>query len=142
MNESPARIPRLLLIEDNPGDIELLRFALQEAGITCDIAVLSEGAAAAEHIRRHSGSNGLPTPDLVILDLKLPQVSGRELLSIIRSTDAFSEVPVVVWSSSNAPGDRAHLEEMRIDRYLVKPFDLQAFLNLGHEIKEILTQRA
>lgn len=126
----------LLIIEDNPGDVTLLGLALQRAGVQCDVSVIEDGGAALEFFRQEKPH----VPDLVILDLNLPKADGREVLSAMRSTRMFSNVPVVIWTSSNAPHERAQLNALGFTRYLVKPPDLNEFLKLGEVIRDVLEE--
>jgi CheY-like chemotaxis protein len=127
----------LLIIEDNPGDVTLLNLALQRSEVDCEVSVIDDGGAALEFVRQ----NGSPVPDLVILDLNLPKADGREVLSAMRSIEAFANVPVVIWTSSNAPHERAQLNALRITRYVVKPPELNEFLKLGDIVKGMLADR-
>ena len=131
---SSIRKPRILIIEDNPGDVLLFQVALNDAGVDCELSEISDGRAALDFVRK-----GPPAlPDLVILDLNLPKASGKEVLAEIRATPAFRPVPVVVWTSSNARVDRDQMEELGVTRYLVKPPELKQLGPLGATIKEIL----
>jgi len=127
----------LLIIEDNPGDVTLLNLALQRSEVDCEVSVIDDGGAALEFVRQ----NGSPVPDLVILDLNIPKADGREVLSAMRSIEAFANVPVVIWTSSNAPHERAQLNALRITRYVVKPPELNEFLKLGDIVKGMLADR-
>ena len=127
----------MLIIEDNPGDVTLLNLALQRSEVDCEVSVIDDGGAALEFVRQ----NGSPVPDLVILDLNIPKADGREVLSAMRSIEAFANVPVVIWTSSNAPHERAQLNALRITRYVVKPPELNEFLKLGDIVKGMLADR-
>jgi CheY-like chemotaxis protein len=135
------RTARLILIEDNPGDVGLFRWALHQAGVECELTVIQDGGAALELIRRENRASEPNVPDLVILDLNLPKASGKEILAAMRSAPAFANVPVVIWTSSNALTDREQLEALRITRYLVKPSELREFKTLGVSISEMLRSR-
>ncbi len=137
MEPVPGRKARLLIIEDNPGDVTLLSLALERAGVDCEVSVIEDGGAAIELLRQKEP----PIPDLVILDLNLPKADGREVLSAMRSVEAFADVPVVIWTSSNAPHEREQLNALRVTRYLVKPPDLNEFLKLGDVIGDVLANR-
>jgi CheY-like chemotaxis protein len=127
----------LLIIEDNPGDVTLLNLALQRSEVDCEVSVIDDGGAALEFVRQKEPL----VPDLVILDLNLPKADGREVLSAMRSIEAFANVPVVIWTSSNAPHERAQLNALRITRYVVKPPELNEFLKLGDIVKGMLADR-
>ncbi len=127
----------MLIIEDNPGDVTLLNLALQRSEVDCEVSVIDDGGAALEFVRQKEPL----VPDLVILDLNLPKADGREVLSAMRSIEAFANVPVVIWTSSNAPHERAQLNALRITRYVVKPPELNEFLKLGDIVKGMLADR-
>jgi CheY-like chemotaxis protein len=136
MTKNPGRKTCLLIIEDNPGDVTLLGLALQQAEVRCDVSVIEDGGAALEFLKQEKPR----IPDLVVLDLNLPKADGREVLYAMRSTEAFANVPVVIWTSSNAPHERAQLNALGVTRYLVKPPDLNEFLKLGGVIKDVLEE--
>ena len=135
---SRTRKPRILIIEDNPGDVLLFQVALTDAGLDCELSEISDGRIALDFVRKAHAT----LPDLVILDLNLPKASGKEILAEIRATPAFQPVPVVVWTSSNARIDRDQLEQLGVTRYLVKPPELQQLGPLGATIREILESRS
>ena len=127
----------MLVIEDNPGDVTLLNLALRQAEVDCEVSVIDDGGAALEFVRQKEP----PVPDLVILDLNLPKADGREVLSAMRSIEAFADVPVLIWTSSSAPHEREQLNPLRIARYVVKPPELNEFLKLGDIVKDVLADR-
>jgi two-component system, chemotaxis family, response regulator Rcp1 len=140
MNHESGTKVRLLMIEDNPGDVELFRYALSHAKLDCDLIVIADGGMALDLFRKESSLAHPDVPDLVILDLNLPKASGREILAEMRAARVFANVPVVVWTSSNSPRDRSQLEALRVDRYVVKPADLGEFFQLGAFIKQLLEE--
>ena len=127
---------RVLVVEDNPNDVTLLRMALEEAHVDCDLIVVDDGGEALAMMQRQVDSSQLP--DLAILDLNLPKRDGMEVLEGMRSNPAFSRVPVAILSSSSAPRDRARLQTFGVKRYLVKPPDYDEFLKLGEAVKSML----
>jgi len=129
-------MPGILLAEDNPADVYLIREALKEHGVDCAIETASDGREVLTLIDS-AGPNW--HPDLIILDLNLPRHDGIELLRKLRSTEELSRVPVVVLTSSDSPRDRATATELGATRYLSKPSNLENFLELGAVFKELLT---
>ena len=97
---------RILVIEDNPGDVELIRMALEFAGVDCDLQVIDEGEGAMAYVQQPRNHAGERVPDLVLLDLNLPKHSGLEILEAIRGNQAYAAVPVTVLSSSSSRRDR------------------------------------
>ena len=132
---------RIVLVEDNPGDVHLIRLALRQAGVVCDLRVLKDGAEGMALARRQS-PHADRVPDLVVLDLNLPKHDGLEVLAALRADPVFRSVPVVVFSSSTSPGERARVEELGAVRFLAKPPDLDAFLAVGPVLKHLLQKRA
>lgn len=112
--------PRILLIEDNPSDIELIRTAFEEAGMQPDLIVFRDGDEAISGIRRLAIS-GEKLPQLMFLDLNLPRASGHEVLAVIRQLPIFATLPVLVLSTSNHPVDRSRCLAAGASDYLVKP---------------------
>ena len=132
MNEPPNK--RIVVIEDNPPDVLLLEVALQEAGVEFDLVSLGDGEQARTYI--HNGAPKEP-PDLFLVDLNLPILSGIEVLELIRREPSISNVPIIVWSSIR---DNKDLEPFGIKQFFTKPSSLEAFVQIGHVIREILHQ--
>ncbi len=129
---------KILVVEDNPSDVELLRLAFKQAGLDCELTVIGDGGDALDFVRRHSPAD--QPPDLAILDLNLPRRDGVEVLGGLRANPALSEVPVAVLSSASLPRERARVEALRIRRYIQKPSELDEFLKIGGQVKELLRQ--
>jgi chemotaxis family two-component system response regulator Rcp1 len=125
----------LLVIEDNPSDVDLLRRALASAAVDCQLTVIDDGAEALALFRPGAATE---VPDLAIIDLNLPKHSGLEVIEKMRANPKFAEVPVVIMSSSSAPRDRSSLEKFRIRKYIVKPADLEEVMRIGWQIRELL----
>ena len=135
-NPGTGRRAHLLVIEDNPSDVDLLRRALALAELDCDLTVVDDGAEALALFRQGSE---ITVPDLAIVDLNLPKHSGLEVIAQMRANPAFADVPLVIMTSSSAPRDRSSLEKFRIRRYIVKPADLEEFMRIGWQIRELLS---
>ncbi len=111
MNREPEPMnTRLLLVEDNPADVELLRYVLDQAGVRCDWTVLVDGEEALALVQQRGRYLNAPVPDLAIVDLNLPRYDGMEILAAMSANRAFAEMPVLVMSSSSSPRDRAKIE--------------------------------
>ena len=138
MVEAPAQI---VLVEDNPGDVHLIRLALRQAGVACEVRVLKDGEEGMALAHRQ-GAHADRVPDLIVLDLNLPKHDGLEVLAALRADPVLAEVPVVVFSSSTSPRERARAEELGAAQFLAKPPDLDAFLTVGSVLKGVLQDRA
>lgn len=130
---------QLLLAEDNPADIYLIRQALRDHDVPCEIHVVEDGQSAIQFVNSTENEK-LATRrlDLILLDLNLPQHDGIEILKIIRSSPGLAEVPVAVLTSSDSPRDRRAVDTLGVTRYIRKPSELEAFLEIGQTIKELL----
>jgi len=130
---------RILLAEDNEGDVFLVRRALEKRGLTHELVVAHNGEEAMNWLVDHSGETHRDAaPDLILLDLNLPRVDGGQLLSHIRKSDSFSRTPVIVLTSSDSPKDRQMAMELGANLYFRKPTDLSSFMDLGRVIEETL----
>jgi CheY-like chemotaxis protein len=128
---------RILLAEDNPGDVLLLREALAHSAVSCDLMVADDGQKAITLLQTVADTG--PRPNLIILDVNLPKHNGGEVLAHIRGNATFAEVPVLMLTSSASPADQATASRLGANLYIQKPSDLDAFLGLGRVIAGILT---
>ena len=126
---------RLTIVEDNAPDIFLLEEGLKKAGVECGIRAFEDGLEARDHF---ASVNAAEAPDLILLDLNLPKVSGGELLEVIRARDALASVPVVIWSSARSEQEYRELEQFQIVRFISKPNNYSGFLAIGEVLREIL----
>jgi CheY-like chemotaxis protein len=140
-SESSGRVSWIVLVEDNPGDVALVREALYEYGIRSELTVLFDGERAVELFDRLDRDR-MRCPDLVLLDLKLPKRDGHEILERMRASAQCAHVPVVIVTSSNAGEDRDKAAKLGATRYIRKPHRLDEFIQLGAVFKELLTSTA
>ena len=128
---------RILLVEDNAADVGLVREALEEHQVRCDLIVINNGERAIEFIEALSG-DASACPGLVILDLNLPKKPGREVLKSVRASVPCGHVPIIVLTSSDNQKDRSEAARLGASRYIRKPSRLAEFLGLGAVFKETL----
>lgn len=129
--------PSVLLVEDNPADTLLIREALQQHHVNCELVVVSDGEQAINLIHEIESAPEV-CPSLIVLDLNLPKKSGREVLQRIRESPECSHVPVAILSSSDARKDREEAAQLGAVRYIRKPSSLDEFMNVGEILKGIL----
>ena len=132
-------LPLILLVEDNAGDVRLVREALLANSVACELVVVTNGQLAVNLIDEMDGGKRA-CPDLVLVDLNVPRISGLDVVRKIRASKKCSATPVALLSSSNHPTDRDKAAEVGVARYLVKPLHLAEFMNLGRIFKELLNQ--
>jgi len=125
---------QVLMIEDNPGDATLVREALKEADLSFEFTHLKDGDEAVDFIDAIAQS-GKPQPDLVLLDLHLPKRNGWRVLAAIRSNPLLKLLPVVIFTSSSDPRDRALGENADHSIYIRKPSTIEEFMAVGREIR-------
>src|SRR5580692_3526504 len=133
-------MPEVLLADDNPSDVYLIREALREHAVDCVLRVVSDGKDALGVISGETGTDGAANISLIILDLNLPRHDGIEILQKLRESAWLDHVPVVVLTSSDSPRDRVLANELGATRYLRKPSSLDEFLSLGAVFKDLLGQ--
>jgi len=131
----------ILLAEDNPADVYLIREALREHGIACALRIASDGAEMLRMISSEQARTIGRNLGLIILDLNLPRHDGTEILQRLSEIGELSHVPVVVLTSSDSPRDRLIASQFGAAVYLRKPSSLEQFLNLGAVFKDLLEQQ-
>ncbi len=135
MNEHTG-LRQIVVVEDNPGDVFLIRHALRENGLTCEVFVAGDADRALEHFGRLRAGNG-EEPDLIVLDLNLPGRDGIALLQEIRSSTGRTATRVAVLTSSDSPVDRERASAAGIDAYIRKPTHLDDFVKVGASLKRL-----
>ena len=124
-------------MEDNQADADLVREALLEHAVECELALVSTGETALEFIEAVE-LDQTPRPDLIIIDLRLPIIPGREVLRYLQTTVRCQHVPVLVLTSSNSLADREETAALGATRYVQKPFRLVEYLKLGIVFRQML----
>jgi len=130
--------PFILLAEDNKADVYLVRKSLEEGGIGHELRTVRDGEEALRMLDDLGAS--LPCPQLVLLDLNLPKISGNEVLERLRAHPECGNVPVIVLTSSDSPADRKDISRLGARAYFRKPSQLDEFMQLGQLIKRVLEE--
>lgn len=134
---APSSPVRILIAEDNPGDVRLIREALRVHEINHQLQVVADGEQAMAVLCSIANSVTLG-PDLIFLDLNLPKTDGLDILRRIKQTPQIRQVPVIVLSSSESPSDRMETAELGANRYVRKPSTLDEFMAIGALAKELV----
>jgi chemotaxis family two-component system response regulator Rcp1 len=124
----------ILLVEDNRADVRLTREALTEGKVRNNLHVAPDGIVALEMLRREGPYAKAPRPDLILLDLNLPKMNGRELLAEIKKDESLRQIPVVVLTTSEDEQDIVRSYELHANCYVVKPVGLEQFLEVVRQI--------
>lgn len=132
----PVTPIRILMVEDNEGDIELALDAFNESRITNQIHVVTDGEAALEYLFRRGKYVSAPPPDIVLLDINLPRVSGSEVLHAVKQSDQLRHIPVVMLTSSDAERDVLSSYQNYANCYITKPVDVFKFLEVVRTVED------
>jgi two-component system, chemotaxis family, response regulator Rcp1 len=133
-----ARPIRVLIAEDNPGDVFLLQQALDGLSPHPEVSVVNDGGKALEWIHCIERDLSALTPDVILLDLNLPKYDGAEVLERIRASHRLRHARVVIVTSSNSPRDRERAAELGATAYFRKPSDWDEFMKLGQVVRDVL----
>jgi CheY-like chemotaxis protein len=126
----------VLLVEDDPGDVMLVREAFEDNKVLNRLHVVSDGVDALRFVRREGEFAGAPRPDLILLDLNLPRMDGREVLAALKSDEALLHIPVVVLTTSGLDEDVLRSYKLHANAYVTKPVDFDRFIEVVRRIDE------
>jgi CheY-like chemotaxis protein len=130
-----GQLVEILLVEDNAGDVRLTREALKEGRIRNRLHVVSDGEHALRFLRRQDEYNDAPRPDLILLDLNLPRLDGREVLTDIKNDPLLKQIPVVVLTSSRAEKDLLSAYDKHANCFITKPVGFEDFMEVVRSIE-------
>jgi CheY-like chemotaxis protein len=126
----------ILLVEDNPADVRLTREALKEGRVHNELNVVPDGVEALSYLRQEGKYRDARRPDLVLLDLNLPRMDGREVLREVKSDERLKTIPIVVLTTSAAEQDVARSYGLHANSYVTKPVDLDEFIAVIRSIED------
>jgi len=126
----------ILLVEDNPGDVQLMMEALEDAKVNNRVIHAEDGEVAIQTLLKGREKQPPDLPDLVLLDLNLPRVHGKEVLKFIKDDEILKSIPVVILTSSQAEEDIARSYEYHANCYIIKPIDLDRFMRVVNTIDD------
>lgn len=121
---------QILLVEDNEGDIYLIREAMQESKISNTLSVLKNGNDVMDFLQKKKNFTDAPTPDLILLDLNLPKKNGLEVLMEIKSSEEFKMIPVIMLTTSSSESDIEESYKRHVNCFITKPLDGESFLKV------------
>lgn len=125
----------LLVVEDIPGDVRLIKEALQEVRANVTITVAEDGKKALDLVTQSVQNEGTPLPDLILLDLNLPRISGHEVLATLKQNPQTRQIPVIVFTSSRAESDIRRAYELHANAYVRKPSTLEGLISAAHGLR-------
>jgi CheY-like chemotaxis protein len=133
MNDDTAI--KILLVEDNPGDVRLTLEAFKEGKVNNDISVVNDGVEALAYLRKEGQYTNAQRPDVILLDLNLPKKDGYEVLAEIKQDSNLKRIPVVILTTSEAERDILQTYYMHANCYITKPVDLDQFITVVKSIE-------
>lgn len=133
---SGARFAEVLLVEDNKHDVILTRQAFKQARVAIHLHHVKNGVDCMSFLRKQGNYEDAPTPDLILLDLNMPIMDGREVLEAISKDESLSHLPVVILTTSEDEKDVYKMYRLRCSSYIVKPVDFKQFLRVVKELSE------
>jgi CheY-like chemotaxis protein len=131
-----ANLISVLLVDDDPGDVLLVREAFEDHKVGNLLSVVSDGVQALEYVRGQGSYSDAPRPDLILLDLNLPRKSGIEVLEEIKSDPTLSTILIVVLTTSEAEEDILRAYKLHANAYITKPVDFEQFTKIVHQIDD------
>jgi len=126
----------VLLVEDDPGDVLMTREALADGQVSNTLHVVSDGIAAMDFLHKRGEHAEAPTPDLMLLDLNLPRMDGREVLAAVKGDPELRQIPIVVLTTSESEEDVLRSYELHANAYVTKPVDFDRFIEVVRQIDE------
>lgn len=132
----PAEPIKILLVEDQPADVRLTQEVLKQGKVANELYVAEDGEKAMQFLRREGEHADKPRPDLVILDLNLPRMDGKEVLQAIKSDPVLLKTPVLILTTSAAEKDILDAYAHHVNAYITKPIDLDEFVKVVSSIEE------
>ncbi|MEO0443380.1 MAG: response regulator [Pseudomonadota bacterium] len=125
----------ILMVEDNPGDVELTREALSNGKLRNRLHVVEDGEMALDFLYQQGGYEDAPRPDLILLDLNLPKLNGREILAEVKSNKDLAAIPIIVLSSSEDAQDIQQSYALNANSFVTKPVKIKDFLSVTQAIE-------
>ncbi|GAB3093501.1 response regulator [Isoptericola nanjingensis] len=126
----------VLLVEDDPGDVLMTREAFEEHKVANRLSVVADGVSAMAFLRKEGEHAQAPTPDLILLDLNLPRMDGREVLAAVKADERLKHIPVVVLTTSEAEEDVLRSYSLHANAYVTKPVDFDRFIQVVRQIDD------
>ena len=137
-NDTVGRPMEILLVEDDLEDAGLTIEALRSGEVPCRVSLVRDGEEAMAFLGRHGHYGRAPRPDLILLDLKLPKMDGREVLTAVKADERLQRIPVVVLTVSRTHEEILKSENLHVESYLTKPVDQEQFLGVVKSLRKYM----
>ncbi|MGC4896825.1 response regulator [Micromonospora sp. DT31] len=136
MGQPSSNPVRILVVDDDPGDVLMIEEALAESDVDKVIDVVADGEEAMEFLRREGRHGEAQRPDVILLDLNMPRMDGRQVLGEVKNDESLRTIPIVVLTTSNADTDVVSSYTLQANAYVTKPIDLDDFNDVVRRIDE------
>jgi CheY-like chemotaxis protein len=136
MKRNGHRAAEILLVEDNEADARLADEALKESGTSSRLHLVEDGIQAMEFLRQEGQYADAPRPDVVLLDLNMPRMDGREVLAAVKGDPDLRSIPIVILSTSSAERDVEETYDLHANCFITKPLELDRFIEVIHQIEQ------
>ena len=130
-----TRSLRILLVEDSPSDVRLIREALRDTPVSIQLIVAQDGVEATDYLNQSEAGTSI-RPDLILLDLNLPRKNGREVLSEVKASPTLKQIPILVMTSSQSDDDVAQVYALKANCFITKPGDLEEYQHVVKAIED------
>lgn len=137
IRSNPSKLAVILLVDDDPGDQELTRRALEDDVLRVDLRIVSDGEEALDYLFRRgsfAAPGAAPEPDLILLDLNMPKLNGREVLQSLKKSPDLCRIPVVILTTSQQEADILSTYNLGCNSYVQKPVDIERFVKVVREM--------
>jgi chemotaxis family two-component system response regulator Rcp1 len=131
----------ILMVEDNPGDVRLMQECFRDAGAPVRLHLAADGVEAMTFLSREGEHQNAPVPDLILLDLNLPKLDGREVLARVKQDEQLKAIPIIILTTSDAEADIVKSYQLHANCYVNKPVQLDAFESLVQSISDFWLSR-
>jgi len=135
-----GKVIDVLLVEDDPGDVLMTQEAFEHNKVANRLSVVADGVSAMAFLRKEGEHVDAPTPDLILLDLNLPRMDGREVLEALKGDAGLRQIPVVVLTTSEAEEDVVRSYSLHANAYVTKPVDFDRFIEVVRQIDEFFVE--
>jgi len=125
-----TRAAEILLVEDNDNDVILTRLAFQQARLAVRLSRVQDGEQCMDFLHKRGAYTGAPTPDIILLDLNMPRMDGREVLAAIAADETLRQLPVVILTTSSEEQEILKMYQLRCSSYIIKPVDFAQFVRV------------
>jgi chemotaxis family two-component system response regulator Rcp1 len=130
-----SKIMNVLLVEDNEGDIELTKIAFKKGDVACNLSVVHDGEEALEYLYKRGRFKEMSTPDIILIDLNMPRMGGKEFLDVVKNDENLKALPVIMLTSSQAPVEILECYKRHANCYILKPSGLNALIDVAKHLE-------